>query len=97
MGEPSSGASHEEDQDHERDAGGNHGESNAKLRPFQLFLARQGGSGNAPSMIANGRGFSGIAFLQLRGIDSGRKAKAPAASLIGGARGAFSKSGSEAG
>ncbi len=40
LGEDSARAAHEEDQNAERDAGEDDGESDAKLRPLQLLLAR---------------------------------------------------------
>jgi len=43
VGEPSAGAAHQENQDHEGRARRYDGESHAELRPFELLLARQGG------------------------------------------------------
>jgi hypothetical protein len=41
VGEPATGSSHKKNQNGEGDAGEDHRDANAKLRPLELFLARQ--------------------------------------------------------
>ena len=66
-GKPSSGAAHQENQEAERNTGDQDGESHAELRPFQLFLARQGGP-LTTQHNSKRRGISGILTFRVKRV-----------------------------
>ena len=61
--EPTARAAHQEDQNHEDDAGDDDGESDAELRPFELFLARHGYPVNRKKHDSKRNRFSSREFL----------------------------------